>query len=57
MRVREEHEGRDESANGRGNGERTGTMIDMKVEGIESRRFYEVVIEVGRKMREGGRCQ
>ena len=42
---------------GAGTGERTEARIEMVLEGIESLEAYEVVREVRRKMREGGRRQ
>ena len=38
-------------------GSGTGTIIEMRVEGRESSGNFEVVIEMGRKTREGGRLQ
>ena len=40
---------------GTGMGEKTGSRIEMRMKGRESSGTYEVVIEVSRKMREGGR--
>ena len=37
-----------------GAGERITTRVQMRVEGREDPGTYEVVVEVGRKMREGG---
>ena len=40
---------------GAGTGEKTGTIIEIKVAGRESLGIDEVVIEMGRKTRKGGR--